>query len=170
MNADHACGRRPQGVLDAHQAETDSSGRGQSVLRDWAFERTRSRALHRLLPLKTTAEYEPDDVAVGVATKAVELAQKCVAVAQVVAAATRWPPTHLTPGRPDCQTPEVIVDQPGPNLLVIDDVFAPDTVAIFNHDVMHEGKPVERGNKTVFRSDIVFSASTTGRRSLTELR
>ncbi len=32
---------------------------------------------------------EPDDVAVGVATKAVERAQKCVAIAQTVASTTR---------------------------------------------------------------------------------
>jgi predicted nucleotidyltransferase len=42
--------------------------------------------LRRLLPLKTEAEYEPDDVAPGVATKALERAQRCVAVARTVAA------------------------------------------------------------------------------------
>lgn len=42
--------------------------------------------LRRLLPLKTKAEYEPDDVAAGVAAKAVERAQRAVAVAQAVAA------------------------------------------------------------------------------------
>jgi hypothetical protein len=47
------------------------------------------KELRRLLPLKTKAEYEPDDVAVGVATKAVERAQKCVAVAQAVASSIR---------------------------------------------------------------------------------
>lgn len=47
------------------------------------------KELRRLLPLKTKAEYEPDDVAAGVATKAVERAQKCVAIAQTVASATR---------------------------------------------------------------------------------
>ncbi len=47
------------------------------------------KELRRLLPLKTKAEYEPDDVAVGVATKAVERAHKCVAIAQAVAAAVR---------------------------------------------------------------------------------
>ncbi|MCP3912014.1 MAG: DNA-binding protein [Actinomycetia bacterium] len=41
--------------------------------------------LRRLLPLKTKAEYEPDDIAAGVATKAVERSQRCVAVAQAVA-------------------------------------------------------------------------------------
>jgi len=44
------------------------------------------RELRRLLPLKTTTEYEPDDVAVGVARKAVERAARCVAVARAVAA------------------------------------------------------------------------------------
>lgn len=47
------------------------------------------KELRRLLPLKTKAEYEPDDVAVGVATKAVERAQRCVAIAQAVAATVR---------------------------------------------------------------------------------
>jgi len=47
------------------------------------------KELRRLLPLKTNAEYEPDDVAVGVATKAVERAQRCVAIAQTVAASVR---------------------------------------------------------------------------------
>lgn len=47
------------------------------------------KELRRLLPLKTQAEYEPDDVAAGVATKAVERAQRCVAIAQAVAATVR---------------------------------------------------------------------------------
>ncbi len=45
--------------------------------------------LRRLLPLKTKAEYEPDDIAAGVATRAVERAQRCVAIAEAVAAATK---------------------------------------------------------------------------------
>ena len=45
------------------------------------------KELRRLLPLKTTAEYEPDDVAAGVATKAVERAQRCVAIARKIASA-----------------------------------------------------------------------------------
>ncbi len=44
------------------------------------------RELRRLLPLKTTTEYEPDDVAVGVARKAVDRAARCVTVARAVAA------------------------------------------------------------------------------------
>lgn len=47
------------------------------------------RELRRLLPLKTKAEYEPDDIAPSVATKAVERAQRCAAVARRVAATVR---------------------------------------------------------------------------------
>jgi len=47
------------------------------------------RDLRRLLPLKTKAEYEPDDIAPSVATKAVQRAQRCAAVARRVGATTR---------------------------------------------------------------------------------
>ena len=47
------------------------------------------RDLRRLLPLKTKAEYDPDDVAPATAAKAVERAQRCVAVARRVAATVR---------------------------------------------------------------------------------
>jgi hypothetical protein len=47
------------------------------------------RDLRRLLPLKTKAEYEPDDIAPSVAAKAVERAQRCAALAQRVAATTK---------------------------------------------------------------------------------
>lgn len=47
------------------------------------------RDLRRLLPLKTRAEYEPDDIAPPVAKKAVERAQRCAAIAQRVASAVR---------------------------------------------------------------------------------
>ncbi len=47
------------------------------------------RELRRLLPLKTKAEYEPDDIAPSVASKAVERAQRCAAVARRVASTTR---------------------------------------------------------------------------------
>lgn len=47
------------------------------------------RDLRRLLPLKTKAEYDPDDIAPAVAARAVERAQRCAAVAQRVAAASR---------------------------------------------------------------------------------
>ena len=45
--------------------------------------------LRRLLPLKYKTEYEPDDVAPSIAAKAVERAQRCVAIARTVAAASR---------------------------------------------------------------------------------
>jgi hypothetical protein len=45
--------------------------------------------LRRLLPLKTKAEYDPDDIARSVAAKAVERAQRCAVVARRVAATTR---------------------------------------------------------------------------------
>jgi len=47
------------------------------------------RELRRLLPLKTKAEYEPDDIAPSVAAKAVERARRCAAVARRMAATTR---------------------------------------------------------------------------------
>jgi hypothetical protein len=43
--------------------------------------------LRRLLPLKTKAEYEPDDIAPSVAAKAVERARRCTLVSRRVAAA-----------------------------------------------------------------------------------
>jgi hypothetical protein len=46
------------------------------------------KELRRLLPLKTKAEYEPDDIAPGVATKAVERARRCATVAHSAAAAS----------------------------------------------------------------------------------
>ncbi|MYA26103.1 MAG: HEPN domain-containing protein [Acidimicrobiales bacterium] len=45
-----------------------------------------AKDLRRLLPLKTQAEYEPEDIAHGVAAKAVERALRCVNVARAVAA------------------------------------------------------------------------------------
>ena len=44
------------------------------------------KELRRLLPLKTKAEYEPQDVAPAAAGKCVERGQRCVAVARFVAA------------------------------------------------------------------------------------
>lgn len=45
--------------------------------------------LRRLLPLKTKAEYDPDDIARSVAAKAVDRAQRCATVARRVASTTR---------------------------------------------------------------------------------
>jgi hypothetical protein len=47
------------------------------------------KELRRLLPLKTKTEYEPDDVAPSIATKADERAQRCVTVARSAANAMR---------------------------------------------------------------------------------
>lgn len=47
------------------------------------------RELRRLLPLKTKAEYEPDDIAPSIAAKAVERAQRCAAAARRVAVRAR---------------------------------------------------------------------------------
>ena len=47
------------------------------------------RELRRLLPLKTTAEYEPEDVAQSTATKAVQRATRCAQIAQRAANSLR---------------------------------------------------------------------------------
>ena len=47
-----------------------------------------ARQLGRLLPLKTRAEYEPDDVPKTIATKAVRAATEILAIAQRVVATT----------------------------------------------------------------------------------
>lgn len=46
-----------------------------------------AKDLVRLLPMKTKTEYEPDDVPIAVAAKAVERARRCVAIAVRVARA-----------------------------------------------------------------------------------
>ena len=45
------------------------------------------RHLRRLLPMKATTEYEPDDISASTAAGAVERAQKCVSIARRLAAA-----------------------------------------------------------------------------------
>lgn len=45
------------------------------------------KELRRLLPLKTQTEYEPDDIGIAEATKAVERSTRCAAVAYRVASA-----------------------------------------------------------------------------------
>lgn len=47
------------------------------------------RHLRRLLPLKTKAEYDPDDIAASVAKRAVERALQCAAIARRVAVSVR---------------------------------------------------------------------------------
>lgn len=83
--ADAVCGGRlgERAAGEAHQQALDllrtAGNDGIAV----------EKELRRLLPLKTKAEYEPDDVAIGVATKAVERALRCVEIAQAVASRTR---------------------------------------------------------------------------------
>jgi hypothetical protein len=45
--------------------------------------------LRRLLPMKTKAEYDPDDIPISAASRAVARAQRCVAVARRVVALLR---------------------------------------------------------------------------------
>jgi hypothetical protein len=80
--ADAVCGARlgQRAAGDDHDQVLDLLGRAG---RDGTAVATE---LRRLLPLKTKAEYEPDDVAPSVAAKAVERAERCVGVARVVAA------------------------------------------------------------------------------------
>lgn len=47
------------------------------------------RDLRRLLPLETKAEYEPEEIAASVATKAVERAERCAAIVRRLAATVR---------------------------------------------------------------------------------
>lgn len=47
-----------------------------------------AKDLRRLLPLKTKAEYDPDDIPVSTATNAVRRARRCLAIARRVAAST----------------------------------------------------------------------------------
>ena len=83
--ADAVCGARlgERAAGEAHDQALD-------LLRSAGAEGIAvERELRRLLPLKTKAEYEPDDVAAGVATKAVERAVRCADIARVVASNTR---------------------------------------------------------------------------------
>lgn len=80
--ADAVCGARL-----GQRAAGEDHDQALMLLRQAGPDGTKvEKELRRLLPLKTKAEYEPDDVAPGVATKALERAQRCVAVARTVAA------------------------------------------------------------------------------------
>ncbi|MDW3214766.1 MAG: HEPN domain-containing protein [Ilumatobacteraceae bacterium] len=81
-SADAVCGARL-----GRRAAGDDHSQVLALLREAGPDGARvEKELRRLLPLKTKAEYEPDDVAPGVAKQAVERAQRCVAVARSVAA------------------------------------------------------------------------------------
>lgn len=85
-SADAVCGARV-----GQRAASEDHDQVLAMLRQAGPDGTEvERHLRRLLPLKTKAEYEPDDIALAVAAKAVERAQRCAAVARRVANATRW--------------------------------------------------------------------------------
>ncbi len=82
--ADAICGAR----MGRRSADQDHA-RSIALLGEAGTDGTAAaRQLARLLPLKTRAEYEPDDVPKATATKAVRAATQIVAIAQRVAAAT----------------------------------------------------------------------------------
>lgn len=79
--ADAVCGARL-----GERAAGEDHDQVLTLLRQAGSDGTKvEKELRRLLPLKSKAEYEPDDVAAGVAIKAVERAQRCVVVARSVA-------------------------------------------------------------------------------------
>ncbi|HEX2038858.1 MAG TPA: HEPN domain-containing protein [Acidimicrobiales bacterium] len=80
--ADAVCGIR-MGQRSAGQAHDETLDLLREAGRDGV---ELAKHLARLLPLKTRAEYEPDDVPKGVASKAVESARKALTVARRVVA------------------------------------------------------------------------------------
>ena len=84
--ADAVCGVR----LGKRAAGPDHD-RVSELLKDAGVDGVElEKDLRRLLPMKTKAEYDPDDIPLSVASKAVGRALKCVVVARrVVASATR---------------------------------------------------------------------------------
>ena len=79
--ADAVCGART-----GHRAAGEDHGQVLVLLGEAGRDGAEvERELRRLLSLKTTAEYEPDDVAQSTATKAVERAIRCVQIANRVA-------------------------------------------------------------------------------------
>ncbi len=79
--ADAVCGARL-----GERAAGEDHDQVLTLLRQAGPDGTKvEKELRRLLPLKSKTEYEPDDVAAGVAIKAVERAQRCVVVARSVA-------------------------------------------------------------------------------------
>ncbi len=84
-SADAVCGARL-----GRRAAGDDHDQVLALLRQAGPNGTEvERELRRLLPLKTKAEYEPDDIAPAVAAKAVERARRCVAAARQVASSMR---------------------------------------------------------------------------------
>ena len=79
--ADAVCGARL-----GHRAAGDDYDQVLVLLRQAGADGVAIESdMRRLLPLKTKAEYDPDDIAPSIATKAVERAQRCTDVARRVA-------------------------------------------------------------------------------------
>src|SRR5688572_2393313 len=73
------------GVRSGHRSAGQNHDETLDLLREAGKDGVElAKHLSRLLPLKTRAEYEPDDVPKGVASKAVESARKAVTVARRV--------------------------------------------------------------------------------------
>ncbi len=84
--ADAVCGVR----LGKRAAGQDHDRVGELLSEAGRDGNELGRDLRRLLPMKTKAEYDPDDIPLSAAAKAVERAQRCVSVARrVVASAPR---------------------------------------------------------------------------------
>jgi hypothetical protein len=78
--ADAVCGVR----LGKRAADQDHDRVGE-LLKDAGRDGAElGKDLRRLLPMKTKAEYDPDDISLSAASKAVGRAQKCVAIARRV--------------------------------------------------------------------------------------
>jgi hypothetical protein len=78
--ADAVCGAR----LEERAAGSDHRQTIKLLRRAWNDGSHLAKDLQRLLPLKTTAEYELDDVPMSKASGAVERAKRCVDVARRV--------------------------------------------------------------------------------------
>jgi hypothetical protein len=79
--ADAVCGARL-----GHRAAGEDHDQVLVLLRQAGQDGTAIESdLRRLLPLKTKAEYDSDDIAPSIATKAVERAQRCAVISRRVA-------------------------------------------------------------------------------------
>ena len=84
--ADAVCGVR----LGERAAGQNHDGAGELLKEAGSDGAELARDLRRLLPMKTKAEYDPDDIPLSAASKAVGRARRCVAVARrVVASAAK---------------------------------------------------------------------------------
>jgi len=84
--ADSVCGVR----LGRRAAGQDHDRAGELLKEAGRGGIELGKDLRQLLPMKTKAEYDPDDIPLSAASKAVGRAQRCVAVARrVVASAPR---------------------------------------------------------------------------------